>query len=332
MQRRREPFLCGPLCVSRRPEIPVCVTIAPLGALEKSKSTAAGIPVHAAAHTTGYGGESLDTWVWAVLPGAAAREELQFEGIHKADEFSLKVHRCRNMEDASEPYDIPDFLGCAEFKVAEAHIGEEIEYPLKHKDRVVGDVSIRLMADFDGHRPCRSKGEPTTGNDDEVLFDPPRDLSDCQRVLEPLAVRVAKKAGAKQVKSSWSTTLLPPQLEKATKGVMIETEKFRLPPFTGQFSIRFWPRGRSTAHDGNCSVYLWSEEAVIGQIKIYVNEKSELLDQDGPAEWRANGDHGFSDFTQVVKGSVFLRVEVMQALAPAVDEGETIFFAFAPRL
>merc|ERR1712039_283013 len=97
------------------------------------------------------------------LPGAAAREELLFDGIRKADEFSLKVHRCRSGKQAQEAADAVDYLGYAEFTVAEAHLGEEVEYPLKNRDRIVGDVSLRLMAEFQKSEPCRSKGDRIEG-------------------------------------------------------------------------------------------------------------------------------------------------------------------------
>merc|ERR1711920_738181 len=115
------------------------------------------------------------------------------------------------------------------------------------------------MAEFHKSPPCQTKGDKMEGGagDDEVLFDPPRDLNDCRRVLEPLAIRVAKKAKTRAPKSSWSCTLLPSQVGNASKGTLIESEQFRLPPFNGEFRLRFWPRGRDKAKDGYCSLYLW---------------------------------------------------------------------------
>jgi len=252
----------------------------------------------------------------------------------KAEEFSLKVHRSRSGNNPKEAAEVYDYLGYTEFRVAEAHLGEEIEYPLKHKDRIVGDVSFRLMAEYERSQPCQMQGDALEeGNgDDEVIFDPPRDLTDAQRVLEPLAVRVSKKAKGRTPKTSWSCTLLPSQLGNARKGTLIESERFRLPPFNGDFQLRFYPRGRDQAKIGYCSLFLWSEEPVIAQVKLYVNDRSEILTGEGPAEWRANGEQGFLDFAKLQKGSVFLRVEVLKAVSPSFDDSETVFFAFAPRL
>eukprot|EP00930_Biecheleria_cincta_P038688 TRINITY_DN26572_c0_g1_i1.p1 TRINITY_DN26572_c0_g1~~TRINITY_DN26572_c0_g1_i1.p1 ORF type:complete len:536 (-),score=78.99 TRINITY_DN26572_c0_g1_i1:20-1594(-) len=114
------------------------------------------------------------------------------------------------------------------------------------------------------------------------------------------------------------------EIRVASKGDQLESPVFNLKGVASKLRLRYYPKGHKRAAKTSCSAYVWSENAVTMQLKVWVNNRSKVIDKEGPVPWRSGKDRGYPDFCVAPEEDVALKIQVLQGSQNREDSSESI--------